>query len=662
MVRQRKLNTPEKRARVGERIKVAATQAGYSLKELAEQAGVAPSVIYQYVRGITAVPISLLDNIAAVTRVHTSFFDPEQDARQTLALPIDAPHVDPGTAVSVAETGTRSRIEGEMRQARALAEACAGSRTNRAAYLSALEQMVVLSRALDRREQHAGILARMGRARLEDGQLALAYSNLMEARDLLGQEVSETTHRVTLDLALCHAEREEYAEAARVLEEITAVEASPARWRAEILLGQIRYRYGDYPGALLHYGQAAESVLAQNSPQSERDAQSPLAMALAQLAYGIGHFEASRSLWSYAARRAERDRDSAVYLQAVTELARCEEARGDLAAARCCLQQVTVLTAFWEDDEKRQVVARGLLARVQAAVGAEDNTRENARLALRIAHRNGKIADNIAASIALAQIRIASKQFTEALEYGRDAVDLARRSDRAADLASAHLLTAAACCGEHATRRGDSSPAAEAALRRALVEAKAAADAADRGRDLLVRLQAQWMIADLYAAMGAEREAEAALDTFLNMVNAGPAGFKAFLNTGTNSLLALLSAEIDLPALLQASGRLDLPLIEWQVHTLRGLLAASRKNLNSAYDSFLQAAQVVWRVMCGLTPAEAYAFHRRNPRLSDLLDGLEQTAIAAGARDDVRTLLERIQLSIEERGAAIVGAKAVPVG
>src|SRR5437763_14450763 len=91
MAKHRKLNTPEKRARVGERIKVASTQAGLSLKDLAEQAAVSPSAIYQYVRGITAVPESLLERIAAVTRVHLSFFDPEQDARQALALPLSAP-------------------------------------------------------------------------------------------------------------------------------------------------------------------------------------------------------------------------------------------------------------------------------------------------------------------------------------------------------------------------------------------------------------------------------------------------------------------------------------------------------------------------------------------------------------------------------------------
>src|SRR5579871_1681328 len=86
-----KLNTPEKRARVGERIKIAATQAGLSLKELAEYVGASPSSIYQYVRGIISIPPNILEQIAAVTRVHTDFFDPDREARSTLALPADQP-------------------------------------------------------------------------------------------------------------------------------------------------------------------------------------------------------------------------------------------------------------------------------------------------------------------------------------------------------------------------------------------------------------------------------------------------------------------------------------------------------------------------------------------------------------------------------------------
>ena len=75
-----KLNTPEKRARVGERIKISATQAGLSLKELATFVNVSPSVIYQYVRGIIMIPADTLEKIAAVTRQPTEWVVPAGSA------------------------------------------------------------------------------------------------------------------------------------------------------------------------------------------------------------------------------------------------------------------------------------------------------------------------------------------------------------------------------------------------------------------------------------------------------------------------------------------------------------------------------------------------------------------------------------------------------
>ena len=66
--------------RAPKRIKVAATSAGLTLKELAAQAGTTPALIYQYVRGITNVPPETLRAIAVATRVNLEFFDPDKGA------------------------------------------------------------------------------------------------------------------------------------------------------------------------------------------------------------------------------------------------------------------------------------------------------------------------------------------------------------------------------------------------------------------------------------------------------------------------------------------------------------------------------------------------------------------------------------------------------
>src|SRR5476649_1626070 len=135
-----KLNTPEKRARVGERIKIAATQAGLSLKELAEYAGTSPSLIYQYVRGIIMIPNETLERIAALTRVHTDFFDPDKEGRTTLALQPDQPAPEGSLVTSaVSEPGTRARIQTELKNLDTLQEAYYYPKRNRSAYISTLE-------------------------------------------------------------------------------------------------------------------------------------------------------------------------------------------------------------------------------------------------------------------------------------------------------------------------------------------------------------------------------------------------------------------------------------------------------------------------------------------------------------------------------------------
>src|SRR5947209_1032755 len=74
-----KIKSPEKRARIGERIKISATSSGLTLKELAAKANTTPALIYQYVRGITNVPRDTLQAIAAATNVNIEFFDPDKD-------------------------------------------------------------------------------------------------------------------------------------------------------------------------------------------------------------------------------------------------------------------------------------------------------------------------------------------------------------------------------------------------------------------------------------------------------------------------------------------------------------------------------------------------------------------------------------------------------
>jgi hypothetical protein len=132
----------------------------------------------------------LLERIAAVTKVHPSFFDPELDTRQMLALPMESGGQEAVPAAPTA-AATRARVEAEYRQARAFSDAQRGPYANRASYLQSLERMLTLSRALDTRDQDAAILARLGSAQLEDGNLAAARASLTEARELAENDLSD---------------------------------------------------------------------------------------------------------------------------------------------------------------------------------------------------------------------------------------------------------------------------------------------------------------------------------------------------------------------------------------------------------------------------------------------------------------------------------------
>src|ERR1700722_20815056 len=143
-----------------------------SLKELAAASGTTPTLIYQYVRGIVAVPPELLEKIAAVTRVHTDFFDPDKEARSSLALRADRPPIVGSELVEhTSKPLPRARIKAEMEHLTQLRDAYLYPKRNRAAYISTMEQMLGLARTIENRRQEAWILWQLGKTKIEQHDL-----------------------------------------------------------------------------------------------------------------------------------------------------------------------------------------------------------------------------------------------------------------------------------------------------------------------------------------------------------------------------------------------------------------------------------------------------------------------------------------------------------
>ncbi len=661
MAKQRKLNTPEKRARVGERIKVAATQAGLSLKDLAEQAAVSPSAVYQYVRGITAVPEALLERIAAVTRVHLSFFDPDHDARQVFALPLDASDAGGVGTEEARDAEPGAVYEAEYLKARAVVEAYWAPGSSRASYQAALQRLLVLSRVRDGGELPVTLLANIGRAQMEDGLLETALSSLSDARQLAGRDYPEKWAQITLDAAACCAARGEAAEARRYLEQLAGAESSPLRWEALAQLGRLRARAGDYFGAIAHFERAAQAVTAENSRRHERRAQGALSAALAELAYNTGHFEAAHALWDAAARLAMQRKDAPGYLEAVTELGRCEEASGHLARAVRRQETAAALAAFSPNLNDRRVSALVLLSRVQTVAGAQSAAIESARQAYRLSQGSDVPADAVSGSIAMAQQLVAGFQFAEALDFADEALKAAVRTNRNSDGAAAQLIRAQALLGSAGGGQPGAGHDAQPLLVQAMEAAQTALDAAGSPRHCALLLEAQLAIADIHRAMGRDRDAETSAAALLDTIDAGPGEVSTLLAGGADCLVALLAEEVNVPAQFRMAARIALPLLEWQVHALRATLAAARNDSEAAHSSFARASQIVAAITDGLSRPEAAAFRRANPRLALLESGSAQPGAASTPATDVHSLLDRMIAAPNEGVTAVVGAVVAPV-
>ena len=654
MVKQRKLNTPEKRARVGERIKVAATQAGISLKDLAEQASVSPSAIYQYVRRITAVPSAVLDRIAAITQIHPSFFDPDLNARATLALPAETSeqiHQAIGAA-----PGVPSRLDIEYRHEQALSDAQRGAYASRETLLAGLERLLALARAMENRGHHANALLKMGAFQLESGDARAGESLFSEARDLAGSDLLEIRAQAILGLAACLSAQGETSNAIRLLESLAADPSGEIQWKTELLMGKIHTQRGDLGTAFMHFGRSADTARPMESPQTIRDATLALSTALATLAYRAGHFEAARMLWKQVAHRAERDHDPHTFMTAVTEVGRCDLATGDLISSRVALERVLVLSAFWPAAERRDTLARSLFAEVQAALGDGVTARESARIAVRTAHRIGCNEAVIASELAMARVRLASEQYAEAAEHAAEALTRARAASSPALIAECRAIRAIAGIGEQSAKHDATTETRDQSLQRARQEATAACDAARSSGDKTAALQAQWALAETYYATGLFTDAESATADLLSMIDHGPAQFLAQPAAEIANLADLLAPEVDLQALFRPDARLDAPLLEWQVHTLRGVLAESRNEPDRAFASFLTAAEIVSRTVSRLTPSEARRFQQHNPRLMTLASGLERSAPAAEHSTEAHVSLESLLHSNEASGMAVVSA------
>lgn len=627
----RKLNTPEKRARIGERIKIAATQAGLSLKDLARQTEMSPASIYQYVRGIIAVPDATLERIASLTRVHTDFFDPEQDARSTLALQADTPGFNE-TGVTASEPGTRSRIEAEFRHLERLFELVLCSGDKNALLVSNLDQMLALARTLEIRKREGWILWQIGRILLQRGEYREANRKLTEAAEISHSEGDADTHiQMVVDLAECLMKEQNY-DAAKQRLEAAALLPSSQRWKALLSLSDVSCRKQEFSAALIHLVEAANLIRnSQNEPNYSCSEQQ-LRSRIADVAYHTGHLEAAGTLYNRMLEYAIDQPDYNFYLSSASKCARCALESGRWREARSLLLNATHSSHFIIDENDSTSALYSLLVLTELRMGLLEEAKISARSAHRIAQRSESREVLYQSTLALAEVRLKSKNFEEAQEYIDEAWKHRIGSRKA--LSQIHEFRARL---QLALYEKNSSKKSLAAAQK---EAGAALETAEKYRLTREQIVSLLTLAEFFRMKGDDGSVQASVRNLLEMIEHGAVPLSELVGYDLLEIELLPDGDDSrLSDIFAAGQRLCMPDAEWQALYLMGSAASRTSGQAEAFPILFAAAKIAFPLLSTLTREEASRLIALNPRYKALMDELKSSVQTAGEKKQVNQLL-----------------------
>lgn len=617
-----KLRSPEKRARVGERIKLAATSAGLSLKDLAEKSGTTPALIYQYVRGITNIPLDTLHSIAEVTKVGVEFFDPEKETR-------------PGGGVvdsAAPKPAPSERISADMRFLYKIADAQDSGRDSRG-LIDTLNQLLSLARASQDRRQEAYVLWRMGRAKYECQDYEEAKTYLSQAVRMfaeLGQE--EYRQIAALNLGCALMESGAMDAALEQAQEIINSGNADNRWLGYLNAGAVHYRRQQFADALRSFCEAARA-LEQVADADVIASGMPLLLThLADVAKDTGHYESALRLLSRSIDQATEKRQADVYLESLLTMARCCQALGRLSDAKRQLEQAVVLAGFLFEDQNRLGIAKAMLAEIKLALGEIESAKELARSAVRISHRVGGPRGIALASLALAEIGIATGNFMDARDNADDAITEAQRAHRPHEQALARAARARACLGL-------AEQGIEGAIHDAESEARRSVQVADQAGGVRERALTRLTLSKVLSAAGRQEQAEAILAEIVEILDTGATTLNDLLGENPDVPMLLRSPSVDLDRVF-TDNRVDAPQIEWQTRMLQGSFRPSDK----ALEPLRAAAAALTRLLAGLTAEDAVRYGQANMDAEMLYQEFGRLAVTEEDKRQLRLLAERSSL------------------
>jgi transcriptional regulator with XRE-family HTH domain len=638
-----------RRVQMGARIKIAATQAGVTLKELAEATQTSTAMMYQYVRGNVGVPVETLKRIADVCKVELSFFDPpesppapkEEEAKKEEPKPAPAPTPTPAaSSPEVSVLATTERIRTELRHLGALYQAYAQPKRDRSACISTLNQMIALARTVQKADQEAWALWQLGRNCMDADQLDEARRHLTAAVELFeSQNMEEYQAHAQQDLAILLMRQGHLDSAQRILETLAQSPLINSRWRALHTLGVVRFQQRDYEGAIQFFIRAARQGEELTSEGEKQALMQHLMEAVTDVLRTTGHYDAALSLWLQQLERAARMRQASSFLEALLEIAQCCQSMGRIGEAKQRLELAVVLAGFLFEDDSRSGIARALLAKTLVSMGRLEEARENARIALRIANKVGGARTTMLASLAQAETSLASGQGEDALFYAQEALDEARRSARGNEVASAYEVRARAYLQQYEwSRKQGDVKAAQEFLQRAFSEANLARERAEQANQLYEHVSANITLSRCHLANGDERAAEEAAAAAVSLIEKGGIGLARLLGKDADDLPASLrSAELNLPELF-ADRTLALPALEWQARYLEASVLAKRLGPEAAFTALRGASEAVLTILRDFNQSEMAAYQKQTPEILRVFEMLSQCAITDGMRQEALAL------------------------
>jgi tetratricopeptide (TPR) repeat protein len=633
---------------MGARIKIAATQAGVTLKELAEATQTSTAMMYQYVRGNVGVPAETLKRIADATRVTLSFFDTtevphaprEEEEKKEEPRPVAPEPAPVAPAQDASALATTERIRTELRHLHALYVAYDQPKRDRSACISTLNQMVALARTTQNTNQEAWALWNLGRNCVASDEFDEARRHLTAAIDLFtAQNLEQYRASAVLDLALMLRRQGQLDASQRHLEGLVNSPLISMRWRALISLGVLRFQQRDYEGAIQFLIRAARQGEELTSEEEKQALMQHLMEAVTDVLRATGHFDAALSLWLQQLERAARQRQASQFLEALLEIAQCCQSMGRISEAKQRLELAVVLAGFLFEDESRSSIAHSLLARTLVSMGQLDEARNNARMALRIANKVGGTRASLLASLAQAETSLATGQWDDALHYAQEALDEARRTSRGQEVASAHEVRARTYLYQYEqSRKQGNEQEAQQALQRALAEANLARERAEQANQLYEHVAANITLARCHLANGNETAAEDAAGAAVTLIEKGGVGLALLLGKDADDLPAILrSSEFNLPALF-ADHNLALPALEWQARYLEASVLAKRLGPEAAFTALRGASEAVLAILRNFNQNEIANYQKQTPEILRVFEMLSQCAITDGMRQEAYAL------------------------